>query len=87
MSNEKIINFTKWPTCRHSNFIVDVSLQEVECGKCGQKLNPMFVIERMANEESRERGLIKELKEEIEKSRSKMRCKCEHCKKMTRIAR
>ena len=85
--SEKVINLTKWPTCRHSNFLVDVSLQEVECGKCGQKLNPMFVIERMANEESRGRSLLTELQEDIEKSKNKMRCKCEHCQKMTRIQR
>ena len=87
MTEDKIIDFKKWPTCRHSNFLVDSSLQEVECGKCGAKLNPMYVIERMANKESMSRNAIEELSAIVEKTKDKLRCKCQHCHKMTRIQR
>ncbi len=83
----KIINFTLWPTCQHSNLIVDRSLKNATCGKCKKELDLMYIVEQMADKESRLRNTIKELEEEIEKSKSKMRCKCEHCKKMTRIGR
>jgi len=36
--------------CKHTKFIVDESLNEVECGICGEKLNPIWVISQMAKE-------------------------------------
>ena len=87
MNNEKVFKITSWPKCNHSNYLVDTSLQEVECGKCGKKLNPMYVIEQMCNAESQQRHRLSELKKEVENTELKMKCKCQHCKQMTRIQR
>lgn len=59
---------------------------EIECGLCNTRLDPMFVLRIMANEEndwSRSRArYIDEMKRLGERSRTK----CEHCNKMTRIS-
>ena len=73
--------------CQHNKYIVDPSLNTVECGLCGKALNPMWVLEELATKESRLHGMLDDLKMKINKASSKLRCKCEHCKKMTRIER
>jgi hypothetical protein len=60
---------------------------EVECGGCGTKLDPMFVLTLMANAETdwlRSRELyIEEMKRLSERKATK----CERCGHMTRISR
>ena len=87
MNDENIFNITIWQNCNHSNYLVDTSLQQVECGNCGEKLNPMYVIEQMCNAESLQRRRLDELKKEVEKTEQKMKCKCNNCNKMTWITR
>lgn len=73
------------PNCSHNKFIVDPQLSTVECGLCGEKLNPMWVLEQYAKGESRLFNQLYTLKSEIEISKSKVRCKCKHCGKITSI--
>ncbi len=60
---------------------------EVECSGCGMRLDPMFVLNLMANAETdwlRTRQLhLEETKRLAERSRTK----CDHCGQMTRISR
>ena len=71
--------------CQHKHMTVDEQLNEVECDDCGAKLNPVAVLLRFANEESRwarEGEKLRELHKELD---ARVRCKCQHCGQMTRI--
>lgn len=71
--------------CQHINIQVDAELAEVECKDCGAKLNPISVLVRYATEESRLSMRIDSMKAEREKLEKRVRCKCDHCGKMTRV--
>lgn len=71
--------------CSHKNFLIDDSLNEVECEQCHAKLNPMWVLSHLAAEESgwrRQEEVARAIEAKLEK---RTRCKCDHCGKMTRI--
>jgi len=71
--------------CQHNKFQVDSRHSTVECGLCGEKLNPMWVIEQFCNKEHRLFMQLDFLRKLAKKAEIKNRCKCEHCEKMTRI--
>lgn len=71
--------------CRHRQLLVDQDNAFVECKDCGEKLNPIAMLSRFANEESRWNMERERLNETLAKLRDKVRCKCEHCGKMTRV--
>jgi len=73
--------------CKHTKFIVDESLNEVECGICGEKLNPIWVISQMANKEHRALIRLDEINKIADKALAKTKCKCQHCHKMTDIVK
>ena len=76
---------SRYDNCQHNSILVDAKLAKVECAQCGKELNPMWVLNRMVIQESRwnrERKNYIEMQEKLEK---RVRTKCEHCKKMTRI--
>ena len=89
---DRTINYRKYMSdqCSHKGpYIVDPHLAFVECGDCGAHLNPLFVLGKLANNESywntRARDLKKyilELNAEIE---GRSRTKCTHCGNMTAI--
>jgi hypothetical protein len=60
---------------------------EVECGNCNTKLDPMFVLLRLANEETQWARTREAYIEEMRRLSERQRTKCEHCEKMTRISR
>jgi len=62
--------------CQHTQIDVDKKLNYVSCRKCGEKLNPIYVLWRMAYEESRWRDDLEALKEQQEKLDKRLRCKC-----------
>jgi hypothetical protein len=68
-------------------YLVDEALAEVECGKCGAKLNPMWVLVRLANEDRRLNESQRRYQEEMARLNERERTKCEHCGQMTRISR
>jgi len=76
--------------CPHKGpYNFDQSLASVECIDCGSLLNPLFVLEQLANKEAywnrRQKelsGYIKELNEEL---KERTRTKCTHCGNMTAI--
>lgn len=58
---------------------------EVECGGCGTRLDPMFVLKQLAMEDSLWRQR-REAAAQIAKEREqRVRTKCQHCGQMTRI--
>lgn len=77
----------KYNDCYHTSFEIDLSKNHVECGKCKAILNPMWVLNEIANKESNNRHRLIDLKKEIEETKNKMHCKCDKCGKMTRIAK
>ena len=71
--------------CRHLNITVHEDLAQVACRDCGEKLNPIWVLTRMAKEETKwamRRGEFIAARAELAKRK---RCKCQHCGQMTRI--
>ena len=71
--------------CRHLRMVVDEMLNEVECEDCGEKLNPIAVLVKMAHEESLWGYRGDELKKLQESLAAKSRCKCQHCGRLTRV--
>ena len=73
--------------CLHfgQTYKVDERLAEVTCGGCGEKLNPMWVLEQLCREESRWHELHARYQDELKTLRARRRTKCEHCRQMTRI--
>ncbi len=72
-------------SCAHRAILVDVQLSTVECGDCGEKLNPVMMLSRMGREESRWAEEYKRLQGIKKTLETRTRCKCQHCGQMTRI--
>lgn len=75
--------------CPHLNvtYIVDDALAEVECGNCGAKLNPMWVLTRIASEDRHMAETQERYHDEMRRLEQRSRTKCTHCGRMTRISR
>jgi hypothetical protein len=75
-------------TCSHlfCTYIVEQSAADVECGKCGAKLNPMWVLVHLAVNDRRYEESQKRHQEEMKRLAERSRTKCEHCRQMTRIS-
>lgn len=74
-------------TCDHRNtgFTVDESLLEVSCRGCGEKLNPVWAIARLAEQESTWKRTREAYIEESKRRAERRSTKCQHCGQMTRI--
>ncbi|EKA4077099.1 hypothetical protein OH457_19870 [Vibrio sp. 2art] len=73
--------------CQHGDFKINESNDTVSCGLCGEVLSPMWVLKQLANKNSQLYWRWQEMQEKVEKTRNKMRCKCQHCGQMTAIQR
>lgn len=71
--------------CTHNKYTLDIRHAFVACGICGEKLNPLWVIEQLCNKESRAVERVKYLTVLADAAKNKNRCKCEFCHKITRI--
>ena len=60
---------------------------EVECGLCGARVDPMFVLMQVAQKESRWQYSRKMYAQEMERLADRRATKCTHCGRMTRISR
>lgn len=76
-----------YPRCFHGPFLIDPEAGEVTCKRCGEKLNPMAVLQRLANKESEYRRVAETYQEQMRRLGERSRTKCQHCGKMTRINR
>ncbi|MBO9377155.1 hypothetical protein GG804_10280 [Sphingomonas histidinilytica] len=77
----------KHPGCDHllATYIVNEREADVECGRCGTRLNPMWVLGQLASSDRRMAETREAAKLADEARRERQRCKCQHCGKMTRI--
>lgn len=73
--------------CTHGPFLIDPNLQDVECGSCGEMLNPMYVLGRLAGEETKFHSYQKQYQEDMARLKERERTKCQHCKQITKISR
>ncbi|MDB6119308.1 MAG: hypothetical protein JWO08_3089 [Verrucomicrobiaceae bacterium] len=75
--------------CCHFNgpYLIDAKNADVTCGQCKAKLNPMFVLEQLAHQETRWHEHFKRYQEEMSRLKERSRTKCQHCGEMTRISR
>lgn len=73
--------------CQHEKFIVDRAKAEVECGACGEKLNPMWVLVQLCGRDRRFHEAHKRYHDEMKRLSERSRTKCDHCGRMTRISR
>jgi len=71
----------------HAHFNIREGETEVECGLCGMRLDPMFVLRRMAMDESAWMRTRQAYQDEMKRLNERQRCKCQHCGRMTRIKR
>lgn len=71
--------------CKHMNLTVDDELATVQCDDCGEKLNPIALLIRMTQEESRWQQRANDLKDLLQRFEEKHRCKCQHCGKFTNL--
>jgi hypothetical protein len=60
---------------------------EIECGLCHTKLDPMFVLKFMANEENSWSHMRARYLDEMKRLNARSRTRCYHCGKMTEISR
>lgn len=82
-----LIKAPRYPIkCKHGEFIVDDQLDTVECGKCGEKLSPVWVLLQFADKDSDIRRRFATNEALVEEIQKKTKCKCEHCGKLTKIA-
>lgn len=92
----KIVN-TWEGACNHSfeirggqiinaQYIMREGEAEVECGFCHVRLDPMFVLAKLARRESDWHRHRKQHQEEMKRLNARSRTKCQHCGEMTRIS-
>lgn len=60
---------------------------EVECSACGTRLDPMFVLRRLAGEETKWHEMSRRYQEEMKRLDERSRTQCDYCGRMTRISR
>lgn len=73
--------------CRHMSIIARQDLTTVECRECGEKnLSPVDWIIKMIEEWYRIENLILQHKQATAYYEAKQRTRCEHCRKITRVA-
>lgn len=83
----ELVHFDPQAPCSHKRvtYRLREGEAEVECGGCGMRLDPMFVLRMLALEDSlwseRRAASIKEAKER----ETRRRTLCQHCGQMTRI--
>lgn len=79
---------TMWDRkCDHkrAGFTVDEAELVVTCRGCGEKLNPVWAMARLAEEESTWRRTREAYIQERQALNERRRTKCQHCGQMTRI--
>ncbi len=85
----KIISFElkkkEYHGCQHINVLIDEDLEFIECSKCGERLNPVKYLANLAKEEDTLSFRVNLLKEHIKTLEGRLRTKCRHCGKMTKI--
>lgn len=83
----ELVHYDPKQPCSHTQcpYRIREGEAEVECGGCGTRLEPMFVLRQLAIKDSlwnqRQQAAIKTAKEVS----ARVRTKCQHCGQMTKI--
>lgn len=73
--------------CGHFGpFVVDEKAECVTCKQCGERLNPMYVLKQLAQQETRWHRARATYQEEMARLKGRKRTKCRHCGEMTTIS-
>jgi hypothetical protein len=72
---------------RQITYLIDEAAAEVECSVCKAKLNPMWVLARLAHNETKYHETARRYHDEMKRLAERSRTRCDHCGKMTRISR
>lgn len=72
---------------RDVTYLIREGETDVECGACGTRLDPMFVLRRLAHKESDWNRTREAYQKEMARLNERSRTTCQHCGKMTRISR
>lgn len=72
---------------RSANYLIREGETEVECGLCGMRLDPMFVLRILAREETKWQRSREQYTDEMRRLSERQRTKCQHCGSITRISR
>lgn len=73
--------------CRHTRFIIDKALAQVTCKDCNEKIDPMYALVQLANQETKYHQLHERYADEMKRLGNRQKTKCQHCGGMTRISR
>ena len=69
-----------------AHYLIRDGETEVECGLCGERLDPMWVLRRLAGEETRWRQTLERYQEEMQRLAERKKTKCDHCGQLTWIS-
>ena len=92
-TKEQVVSIRKKKTefngCRHNSAVVDKALWRIECAECGESLDPIQFLIRLAEDEAvaemRLEAAEREYKRINDILKVRMHTKCEHCGKSTKI--
>lgn len=79
------LTVVRYSRCRHLHTLVDEQLAEVKCADCGEKLNPIWVLARLGDEDDRIRNLWARMRAEVRLAAARTRVKCRNCGGMTPV--
>lgn len=71
---------------RAGTFLIDTSLEHVTCSLCNEKLNPMWVLEHLALQETKWHHAQALYQEQMARLADRQKTKCQHCGQMTKIS-
>ncbi len=72
--------------CPHKEIVVDELKTQVECGLCGEQLNPVAILARIAAEQNSWNLSMEGIRDIAKRMEDRRKTKCEFCHKMTRIS-
>ncbi len=73
--------------CQHVRLALNHATSSVGCKDCGEKLDPMWVLNRIAEKHNTLYWNYSDLYRKAEKASQMNRCKCVHCGNMTPIVK
>lgn len=82
----EVVREYQYGKCRHVRFEVDKALAQVTCRDCKERLDPIFALLQLADQETKFHNLHERYQDEMTRLGNRQKTKCQHCQKMTRIS-
>lgn len=75
--------------CKHyvGPFVIDQKAGKCICEECKQEVSPMFVLERLMQQEGQWMQSRERYQDEMKRLSERSRTTCDHCGKMTRVSK